>query len=113
MKRIPFTENNSQFCITLRKMESLDHKNVVFGKIIKGNDNLFRIQDYARKVGKPYAEIIISDCGEIRMGTFENPFNNDLGKSENSTGTTETVTKAKVGTRSVKKCKCLPNCQNR
>lgn len=47
-------------------MEELDHKNVVFGKVVKGNDVLFKIQDYGRKIGKPYATIIISDCGMDR-----------------------------------------------
>lgn len=66
MKRLSPTDNSSQFCITFKRMESLDHKNVVFGKIIKGNDNLFKIQDYGRRIGKPYADIIIYKCGEIR-----------------------------------------------
>ncbi|KAG5891474.1 hypothetical protein JTB14_004417 [Gonioctena quinquepunctata] len=65
MKRLPPTENNSQFCITFQRMEQLDHKNVVFGKVIQGNATLFKIQDYGRNIGKPYAEIYISNCGVI------------------------------------------------
>ncbi|KAJ8935885.1 hypothetical protein NQ314_012601 [Rhamnusium bicolor] len=65
MKRVGSTENNSQFCITFSRMDQLDHKNVVFGKVIKGNEILFVIQDFGRKIGKPYADIIISNCGEI------------------------------------------------
>lgn len=64
MKRIGWAENNSQFCITFKKMERLDHKNVVFGNVIKGNDVLMNIQYYGRKIGKPLEDIIISDCGE-------------------------------------------------
>lgn len=64
MKRIPHADNNSQFCITFKRMESLDHKNVVFGRVIKGNENILKIQGYARRIGKPYVEIVISDCGE-------------------------------------------------
>lgn len=67
MKRIGTSENNSQFCITFKKMEQLDHKNVVFGKVIKGNDALFKIEAYGRKIGKPYADIIISKCGQIPL----------------------------------------------
>lgn len=67
MKRIGMSENNSQFCITFTKMEQLDHKNVVFGKVIKGNDTLFKIENYGRKIGKPYAEIIISKCGQLPL----------------------------------------------
>ncbi|ENN78608.1 hypothetical protein YQE_04912, partial [Dendroctonus ponderosae] len=64
MKRVGWAENNSQFCITFKKMERLDHKNVVFGNVIKGNDVLMNIQYYGRKIGKPLEAIIISDCGE-------------------------------------------------
>ncbi|XP_076275369.1 uncharacterized protein LOC143206634 [Rhynchophorus ferrugineus] len=64
MKRIGWAENNSQFCITFRKMEQLDYKNVVFGNIIKGNSVLMDIQYYGRKIGKPLEEIVISNCGE-------------------------------------------------
>lgn len=69
MVRIPPEENNSQFCITFTNMEQLDYKNVVFGKIIKGNKILNKIEGYARKIGKPYADIIISNCGEIDLAT--------------------------------------------
>lgn len=67
MKRIGLSENNSQFCITFKKMEQLDHKNVVFGKVIKGNETLFKIEAYGRKIGKPYADIIISNCGQVHL----------------------------------------------
>ncbi|CAG9829851.1 unnamed protein product [Diabrotica balteata] len=65
MKRLPPTDNNSQFIITFAKMEQMDHKNVVFGKIIKGYANLLKVQDYGRKIGKPYVDIIISNCGLV------------------------------------------------
>ncbi|KAJ8922078.1 hypothetical protein NQ315_008719 [Exocentrus adspersus] len=65
MKRIGMCENNSQFCITFAPMEQLDHKNVVFGKVVKGNDVLFKIETFGRAIGKPYAEIIISKCGKV------------------------------------------------
>ncbi|KAL1500893.1 hypothetical protein ABEB36_006313 [Hypothenemus hampei] len=64
MKRIGWAENNSQFCITFKRMEQLDHKNVVFGNVIQGNDFLINLQYYGRKIGKPLEKIIISDCGE-------------------------------------------------
>ncbi|XP_057664053.1 peptidyl-prolyl cis-trans isomerase F, mitochondrial-like [Diorhabda carinulata] len=63
MKRLPPNENNSQFVITLTKMEQLDHKNVVFGNVVKGFGNLLKIQNYGRKIGKPYVDIIICNCG--------------------------------------------------
>lgn len=44
-------------------MESLDKQNVVFGKVIKGADNLLKIEGYGRHIGKPYLPIVISNCG--------------------------------------------------
>lgn len=113
MKRIPPTDNHSQFIITFKAMEGLDHKNVVFGKVIKGNDNLFKIQDYARQIGKPYAEIIISNCGEIQRANFENVYKSGVqGISKRNVGVTASKEKGKVGyaETSVKNCKCLPSC---
>lgn len=66
MKRVGWAENNSQFCITFKKMEQWDRKNVVFGNVIKGNDVLMDIQFYGRKIGKPLENIVISDCGECK-----------------------------------------------
>lgn len=45
-------------------MERLDGKRVVFGKIVKGNCTILKIQDLGKKVGRPQVPIIISDCGE-------------------------------------------------
>lgn len=112
MKRIPPTDNNSQFCITFQGMESLDHKNVVFGKVIKGNDNLFKINGYARRIGKPYAEIIIADCGE--MGEIQrNGTQKYVQKVEKNNVGTSNIFSNEVGNtnvKSVKECKCLPVC---
>nr|CAI5818984.1 unnamed protein product [Callosobruchus analis] len=66
MKRMQHkTENNSQFCISLNALEELDHKNVVFGKIVKGSPTIFKIEGYGRKIGKPFASIRISNCGAL------------------------------------------------
>lgn len=64
MKRVKRRQNNSQFSITLSKMETFDGKRVAFGKVIKGISTLFKIEDLGKKVGKPQTPIIISDCGE-------------------------------------------------
>lgn len=60
-------QNSSLFSITLSKMEKLDGKRVVFGKVIKGNSTLLGIESLGRKVGKPPMSIIISKCGECKL----------------------------------------------
>lgn len=60
--------NNSQFSITFSKMQSLDGVRVVFGKIVKGNATLFKINDLGRKFGRPVAPVIICDCGLFVKG---------------------------------------------
>ncbi|CAH0559703.1 unnamed protein product [Brassicogethes aeneus] len=65
MVRVGKRSNNSKFVITFAPMEILDKKNVVFGSIYKGMKVLKIIQGYARKIGKPMADIIISDCNVI------------------------------------------------
>lgn len=60
--------NNSQFSITLTKMESFDGNRVVFGKVIKGNETLCKISDLGRKFGKPVVPIYINKCGKYIKG---------------------------------------------
>lgn len=67
MIRIGKHDNNSRFCITFGNMEALDKQNVVFGRIIKGVNNLYKIEGYGRRVGKPLLPVIISDCGNLNL----------------------------------------------
>lgn len=77
MIRVKQNQNNSQFSITLSAMERFDGKRVVFGKVIKGNSTLFKIQDLGRKIGRPPVPIIISDCGECTPAGDESPNSSD------------------------------------
>lgn len=61
-------ENNSQFSISFCQLQELDKRNVVFGKIIRGIHVIYKIEGFGRKIGKPLAEIKISNCG-----IFEKP----------------------------------------
>lgn len=53
----------SQFSITFEEMPSLDGKQVVFGKVVKGAENLFKINDFGSKYGRPTMKLVIAKCG--------------------------------------------------
>ncbi|XP_017762472.1 PREDICTED: peptidyl-prolyl cis-trans isomerase cyp6-like [Eufriesea mexicana] len=57
--------SNSKFNLTFRRLETVDKKNVVFGKVISGLSNIYKIEEFGTKTGKPFKTIIISNCGII------------------------------------------------
>ena len=60
--------NGCQFFITCSKIESLDGKNVVFGKILNdGESNILlrKIENVPTNNEYPILDVIISECGEL------------------------------------------------
>ncbi|XP_017785613.1 PREDICTED: peptidyl-prolyl cis-trans isomerase E-like [Nicrophorus vespilloides] len=57
-------KNNSRFSVTMNPMPELDGKRLVFGKVIKGNKTLCKINDTSRKDGAPMEKILITKCGD-------------------------------------------------
>ena len=57
--------NGSQFFITTVKTEWLDGKHVVFGKVVEGFDIVKKMEGQGTQSGKPKAEIVIADCGQL------------------------------------------------
>lgn len=55
--------NGSQFFITLVKAPYLDHKHVVFGKVIQGMQALKALAEFGTLSGVPKVPAIIVDCG--------------------------------------------------
>ncbi|XP_011311054.1 peptidyl-prolyl cis-trans isomerase [Fopius arisanus] len=55
--------NDSKFNLSFRMLTTLDGKNVVFGRVVKGLANIYRIEGQGTRAGKPMETIIISNCG--------------------------------------------------
>lgn len=59
--------NGSQFMITLSKLPEYDNKNVVFGKVIKGLETVFKIGNLGvNQIFYPFVSLQIVECGEMR-----------------------------------------------
>lgn len=55
--------NASQFFVTLKPLPHLNGRNVAFGKIIEGLDNLKALESVYCIRGRPLSKITIGDCG--------------------------------------------------
>ncbi|KAL6494890.1 hypothetical protein OROGR_030809 [Orobanche gracilis] len=55
----------SQFFITFSSLPHLDRKHVVFGKVVEGFKVLSQMEEVKTILGKPIADVVIADCGEI------------------------------------------------
>ncbi|VDD86544.1 unnamed protein product [Enterobius vermicularis] len=58
--------NGSQFFICTAKTDWLDGKHVVFGRVTEGMDVVRAIEAKGSQSGKTTAEIIITNCGQLR-----------------------------------------------
>ncbi|XP_076648810.1 uncharacterized protein LOC143356757 [Halictus rubicundus] len=70
-------KNDSKFNLTFRRLETMDGKYVVFGKVISGLSNIYKIEEFGTKTGKPIKTIIISNCGIISRKHDWNPSEED------------------------------------
>ncbi|CAI2353013.1 unnamed protein product [Caenorhabditis sp. 36 PRJEB53466] len=57
--------NGSQFFLCTVKTAWLDGKHVVFGKVVQGLDVVSRVETFGTDSGKPKADCVIADCGQL------------------------------------------------
>lgn len=44
-------------------MPALDGKYIVIGKVVKGVENIFKINDCGKRYGRPSLKLIVAKCG--------------------------------------------------
>lgn len=57
--------NGAQFFITVAKTPWLDHKHVVFGRVVGGMDVVRKLEALGTSSGTPSAQAVVADCGEL------------------------------------------------
>ncbi|KAG7208451.1 hypothetical protein KM043_014677 [Ampulex compressa] len=82
-----YNKNDSKFNLTFKKLKTVNGKNVVFGKVIKGLMNIYKIEEFGTKTGKPVKTVIVSDCGVLPFKRSKTSKKIDKLKSANITDT--------------------------
>ncbi|XP_012261947.2 peptidyl-prolyl cis-trans isomerase E-like [Athalia rosae] len=65
---------DSKFNITFNSLPTMDGRRVVFGRVIRGLCNLYKIEELGCRSGKPIKKVIISKCGVLLQGTTKKDY---------------------------------------
>lgn len=60
-------DNGSQFFINTVKTRWLDGKNVIFGKVLEGDEVVRQIEAQGSQSGVPRRRVVVKDCGELSV----------------------------------------------
>ncbi|EPS68763.1 hypothetical protein M569_06004, partial [Genlisea aurea] len=88
-------ERGSIFSITLKADHHLDRKNIVFGKLIDGQDVLKKIEDSGDGDGRPTVTVKIINCGELHEGRKAKGNKSKIGKDASEDNSDELKNKGK------------------
>ncbi|CAL1676347.1 unnamed protein product [Lasius platythorax] len=57
--------NDSKFNLTFKRLKTVDRDRVVFGRVIGGMRNIYKIEKFGTKTGKPIKSVIVLNCGVL------------------------------------------------
>lgn len=57
--------NDSKFNLTFKRLKTVDRDTVVFGRVIGGMRNIYKIEEFGTKTGKPIKSVIVLNCGVL------------------------------------------------
>lgn len=57
---------STKFCITFKSIPSLNGKQIVIGRVVKGLDVLLAVESYGTRFGVPQEAIFIKSSGKIK-----------------------------------------------
>ncbi|XP_070156396.1 peptidyl-prolyl cis-trans isomerase [Polyergus mexicanus] len=57
--------NDSKFNLTFKCLKTMDGDRAVFGRVISGLRNIYKIEEFGTKTGKPIKSVIVLNCGVL------------------------------------------------
>ncbi|KAL6267846.1 hypothetical protein P5V15_000918 [Pogonomyrmex californicus] len=60
-------KNDSKFNLTFKRLRTVDDDKIVFGRVIGGIMNIYKIEEFGTKTGKPIKSVIVLNCGILSM----------------------------------------------